>query len=230
MTTFKAMVAASILFFAHVGAVFAQVDRTGTGGGPLSAEKAPNTTAAGQPNPPIRDVSPTSSMPIKRLSRHRYADDVTAVRICSGCIPPSAANGSSAAELAADTRGRSDVDFSAFKRAAEARKQPDLDTFVLASAHRERAESMQEKTNGLWQSWVVSVCDGCGDQKPAKALKVEDWPNRNIPLTTGSLDQKAPPPKVNHGETKRVEVRHHGSLEADLSPGNVDSIRRMPQQ
>lgn len=229
MTTFRAVVTASILFFAQMAAVFGQVDRTGTGGGPLSAEKAPNTTAVGQTKPPIRDIGSTPTIPSKRLPPHRNVHDAITVRICSGCIPSSAATGSSAAGVAAGTQDRSDVDFSAFKRAADDRKQSDLDTFVLASAHRERAESMQEKTNGLWQSWVVSVCDGCGDQKPAKALKVEDWPNRNLPLTTGSVDQKAPPTKVNHTETKRVEVRHHGSLEADLSPDNVDSIRRMPQ-
>jgi hypothetical protein len=40
--------------------------------------------------------------------------------------------------------------------------QKDLNTFDLASAHRERAASMEEKTNGLWQSWLVSVCEGCG--------------------------------------------------------------------
>lgn len=113
--------------------------------------------------------------------------------------------------------------------ATEPQKQSDLDTVALASAHREQAKSVDEKTSGLWQSWVVSVCQGCGDQKPAKALKLEDWPKRNVPLTTGSVDPKAPATKVDHAEAKRVEVRHQGSLEADLSPENVDSIRRMPK-
>lgn len=40
--------------------------------------------------------------------------------------------------------------------------QPDLDTVQLAAAHRERAASHDERTNGLWQSWVVAICKGCG--------------------------------------------------------------------
>jgi hypothetical protein len=35
---------------------------------------------------------------------------------------------------------------------AKPMQQTDLDTFKLAFAHRERAESMREKTNGLWKS------------------------------------------------------------------------------
>ena len=44
-------------------------------------------------------------------------------------------------------------------------EQTDLDTFKLASAHREKAGSMREKTNGLWQSWLVSICEGCGPER-----------------------------------------------------------------
>ncbi len=76
----------------------------------------------------------------------------------------------------------------------------------------------------------MSVCDGCGDQKPAKALKLEDWPVRTVPLTTGSIDHKAAPEKRPHAEAKRAESHTRGTLEADLSPENLGSIRRMPQQ
>jgi hypothetical protein len=81
----------------------------------------------------------------------------------------------------------------------------------------------------LWQSWLVSICDGCGDQKPAKSLKLEDWPNREGPATTGSIDHKYQREMAHH-DAKHVAARSHGSLEADLSPENVDSIRRMPQR
>ena len=123
-----------------------------------------------------------------------------------------------------------DIQLDELRTATEPRQQSDLDTFALASAHRERARSMEEKTDGLWQSWVVSVCKGCGDQKPARALKLEDWPTRDAALTTGSVDRKPSLEKMHSAEAKRTEVHRHGSLEADLSPENVDSIRRMPQE
>ena len=74
--------------------------------------------------PPIRDVSLTSPVPIKRWSRRHSVDDAITVRICNGCISSSAETGISAAGVAVGTQDRSDVDFSAFKRAAEARKVP----------------------------------------------------------------------------------------------------------
>ena len=40
--------------------------------------------------------------------------------------------------------------------------QKDLDTRALASAQRAKADSVTERTNGLWQSWVVAICQGCG--------------------------------------------------------------------
>ncbi len=43
-----------------------------------------------------------------------------------------------------------------------AKAQSDLDTTQLASARRERETSVSERTNGLWQSWVVAICQGCG--------------------------------------------------------------------
>lgn len=40
--------------------------------------------------------------------------------------------------------------------------QADLNTLQLASAQRERADSYEDRTNGLWQSWAVAICQGCG--------------------------------------------------------------------
>lgn len=236
MTAFRAVIATSILCCFLPSSVFAQTDQTGAGGSPLSTEKAPNTTAVGQTKPPSRDASPTSIKPIERVTPRQAADDAITARVCVGCGGESNITGSlpdapaSNAPTPTNSPERRDMRLDELRIATEPKKQSDLDTVALASAHREQAKSVEEKTNGLWQSWLVSVCDGCGDQKPAKALKVEDWPNRSVPMTTGSVDQKAPSAKAHHSEANRAEVHRHASLEADLSPENVDAIRRMPQQ
>ena len=63
----------------------AQIDRTGTGAGPLDAAKAPNTTAVGQTKPPSRAASPTSQMsPGERSAEDKKLDDVEKV-ICASC-------------------------------------------------------------------------------------------------------------------------------------------------
>ena len=231
MTTFRTLIAASILSSLPLGVVFAQADRTGTGGNPLSAEKAPNTTVVGQTRPPSRDASPTSIKPIERVTPRQVADDAITTKVCSGCGGAPTTTGSlPRTSTSVMSPERDNVRLGELRTATEPKKQSDLDTVALASAHRERAESVQEKTNGLWQSWVVSICDGCGDQKPVKSWRYEEWPRREVSLTTRSVDHKPPPEKARHTEAKRAEVRHHGSLEADLSPEKVDAIRRMPQQ
>lgn len=48
------------------------------------------------------------------------------------------------------------------------RQADDLDTVKLASAQRERARSVDERTTGLWQSWLVSICEGCSNLPPAE--------------------------------------------------------------
>ena len=230
MTAFRTLIAASILSSLPMGVVFAQADRTGTGGDPLSTEKAPNTTVLGQTKPPSRDASPTSIKPIEHPTPRQAADDAISQRICKGCAPePSETVPLTVHIPVVAPAEKRDVQLDELQSISPPKQQSDLDTAALASAHREQARSTEEKTNGLWQSWLVSVCEGCGDQKPAKALKLEDWPARNVPLTTGSVDQKVPATQANHAEAKRVSIRHHRSLEADLSPENVDSIRRMPQ-
>lgn len=230
MTTFRTLATASILISITATAGLSQTDQAEPVRGPLSTETAPNITAVGQTKPPSRDASPTAVKPIERLTPRQASDDAITAKVCVGCRAGTA----TAESLSLRIRPSETPETRAGHREApppapEPRRQSDLDTVALASAHRERAESVQEKTNGLWQSWLVSVCDGCGDQKPAKALKLEDWPNRDVPLTTGSVDRKASPEKASHAETKRVEIRRRGSLEADLSPEHVAAIRRMPQ-
>jgi hypothetical protein len=230
MTAPRSLVVISILCWAPAAAVLAQADRTGIGGGPLSTEKAPNTTVVGQTKPPSRDASPTSVKPIERLTPRQAADDKITTRICIGCGPDPSTTGTLAEKPIADrTPAKSDTQLDSLSYAAKPEKQADLDTFALASAHRERAESVQEKTNGLWQSWLVSVCAGCGDQKPARSWRYEEWPIRNGLTTTGAIDRKVPLKAAPPAEVKRTAAHHHGALEADLSPENVGSIRRMPQ-
>lgn len=112
------------------------------------------------------------------------------------------------------------------------KQQDDLDTLRLASAHREQAKSIDEKTNGLFQSWVVSICQGCGvDVKPpARELKAKDFPLRDVPMTTGGIDpgKTAGAPKQAAAPEPRKQPRT--SVAADLSPENVDAIRQMPRQ
>ena len=231
MTKFRTLIAASILSSLPFGAVFAQVDRTGTGGSPLSAEKAPNTTVVGQTKPPSRDASPTSVKPIERVTPRQAANDAIATEVCIGCGSEDTTTGAlPRTSTPASPSERGNVQLDELRTATEPKKQSDLNTIALASAHRERAASVQEKTDGLWQSWVVSICDGCGDQKPARLSRYEEWPRREVSLTTGSVDRKAPSEKVRQTEVKRAESRHHSSLEADLSPEKVDAIRRMLQQ
>ena len=231
MTAIRIVIVASILSSLPLGIVFAQADRTGTEADPLSTEKVPNTTVVGQTKPPSRDASPASVKPIELLTTRQAADDAINQRICRGCAPEPSETGSLTVPIpvVASPEKRA-VQLKELQSAPLPKQQPDLDPVALASAHREEAKSMEEKTNGLWQSWLVSVCDECGNQKPAKALKVEDWPSRDAPATTGSVDQKAPAAQASHTEAKRVEIRHHGSLEADLSPEKLNLIRRMPQQ
>lgn len=227
MTDLRAIPASLVLLVWCAIPLSAQTGVTGTGGDLLSTEKAPNTTAVGRTKPPSRDASPASSKPIERRTSRQAVDDRIGRSICIGCGPDPVTTGALPATMPPQ---KPDVRLDELRAAAEPKKQSDLNTFELASAHRERAESAQEKTNGLWQSWLVSVCEGCGDQKPAKAYRYEDWPNRKAPMTTGSVGTKVAPEKVRHPIRKRAEAPHHGAFEADLSPEHVDSIRRMPQR
>ena len=228
MINIRIPIICSILALFHSGSAFAQTDAANKHPYPLPTEKALNTTTVGQAKPPSRDASPTSVQPVARLTPRQVADDTIAMRVCAGCGGEPTTTGALPTSTPSRPAEKRDLRLDELRTATEPQKQSDLDTVALASAHREQAKSVDDKTSGLWQSWVVSVCEGCGDQKPAKALKLEDWPKRNAPLATGSVDPKAPAAKAGHADAKGVEVRRQSSLEADLSPQNVDQIRRMP--
>ncbi|WP_267356209.1 MULTISPECIES: hypothetical protein [unclassified Methylobacterium] len=237
MTAIRTVIAASLVSTLPIGAALAQTDQTSTGGGALSAEKVANTTAVGQTKPPSRDASPTSVTPIERPTPRQVLDDAISTKICVGCsTEPAPPDPLSLRIRPSVTPERRDRPFDerggqrdAGLTSVAPQQQSDLDTVALASAHRERADSVREKTAGLWQSWLVSVCEGCGDQKPTRALSVEDWPSRYGPATTGSIANKTVSVAA-RPDAKAAAPRPHASLEADLSPDNIGSIRRMPQR
>lgn len=119
-----------------------------------------------------------------------------------------------------------DVQLNELRTAPTPMQVDDLDTMQLASAHRERAASVDEKTNGLWQSWTTSVCEGCGNTPSYQDTVRKDFTNRKglIGLKAEAdprKQQQAAPQKVQPEPPKR-------SLYTDLSNENIDQIRRMP--
>ncbi|TXN01546.1 hypothetical protein FV242_18245 [Methylobacterium sp. WL64] len=231
MSALRAPTVGLVLYMLSIGLVSAQPDTSGTGGGSPSTERVPNIPDVGHTKPSSRDASPTSVKAIERPTSRQAVDDAISAKVCRGCgVDP---NTTGSIPVTASTAGapeRRDIQLDELRTATEPRQQSGLDTFALASAHREQAKSAAEKTDGLWQSWVVSVCKGCGDQKPAKAFKLEDWPNRDVPMITGSVDRNLPLGKARSIEAKRAEIPRRGSLEADLSPGNLASIKGMPRE
>ena len=92
------------------------------------------------------------------------------------------------------------------------RRADNLNTIELASAHRERARSVEEKTSGLWQSWLVSICDGCVSLPPAKQ-HVQAVARRDAELAS-------------RRPSLHTEKR---SAQTDLSNRSLDAIRSMPR-
>ena len=141
--------------------------------------------------------------------------------------------GSSALAQSADNplpdKTSNDTKLNELRAATTPKQVQDLDTIQLASAHRERAASTDEKTNGLWQSWSVSICEGCGNTPPYQDTIRNDFSNRkNIAGLKTEAEavkprQQAAQQKVRPEQTKR-------SLYVNLSTENISQIRRMPER
>lgn len=121
-----------------------------------------------------------------------------------------------------------DTRLNELRTAPEPKQQKDLDTLQLASAHRERSESVQERTNGLWQSWTTSICEGCGGTPSYRKTIQDDFANRkgNAGLSPGA-------PAVSPEQAARRAVppeRYSRQIYTDLSSENIDQIRRMPRR
>lgn len=107
-------------------------------------------------------------------------------------------------------------------------QQSDLDTVTLASAHRERAESMQQRTDGLWQSWLVSVCEGCGEAR--QPFTDRDGANYLRKLRAGQPEQVPSRPRFTYHYPAGGRVPRADNISADLSNENIDQIRRDPNR
>jgi hypothetical protein len=108
-------------------------------------------------------------------------------------------------------------------------QQTDLDTFKIASAHREKAESMREKTNGLWQSWLVSICEGCGPERQPYFKRSPTQVSEKAAPKPAILQNKSnDTPKITAIQPqKRSRIV---TVASDLSDSSIDQIRRAPSQ
>ena len=126
-------------------------------------------------------------------------------------------------------QSNNDATLNELQAAAKPAQQKDLDTFKLASAHRERAESMREKTNGLWQPWLVSICEGCGPER--QPYSTRPWSlvsEKAAPNAVAVQKPTTEAPKA--AAVKPQKSRGATSLLANLSDRDVHQIRRMPRQ
>lgn len=143
--------------------------------------------------------------------------------ILTGLTAPVSAQTTPPARLG---EGRGDLLLNELRSAPRPKPATDIDTLRLASAQRERATSVEERTNGLWQSWLVSICEGCGDTASYRKTVGDDFIKRKglyLARSEGrALRRQA---LLASTRTPRGTGR---SLYADLSPRNIGQIRRMP--
>ena len=146
--------------------------------------------------------------------------------IFSICVLEAALAEPSSNAIIAEPRGNAMLE--ELRTAPRPKKQTDLDTLQLASAQRERSVSVEEKTNGLWQSWLTSVCDGCGDTPSYRNTVADDFANRRSVASrgTGIVAARQAPRRASKDKREGYGRR----LYADLSPEAVGQIRRMPRQ
>ncbi|MEA1833460.1 hypothetical protein U8607_15350 [Methylobacterium durans] len=106
------------------------------------------------------------------------------------------------------------------------KQQPDLDTLKLASAHRERAQSVQERTNGLWQSWLVSICEGCGPSGRPYQDSIRNDMERNTPTF---MQEAAASDRARMRASRALPAQtFNRRIYSDLSTETVAQIRRTP--
>ncbi|WP_162560867.1 hypothetical protein [Methylobacterium durans] len=108
------------------------------------------------------------------------------------------------------------------------KQQTDLDTMQLASAHRERSETVQERTNGLWQSWLVSVCEGCGPKMKPYSETIRNDQERNVPTFTVGETSFDAARLASYRSLPSSEYSRR--IYTDLTTENIDQIRRSPSR
>ncbi|MCJ2005619.1 hypothetical protein [Methylobacterium sp. J-092] len=130
------------------------------------------------------------------------------------------------ADSTSGDKTKDDVLLNELRTAPKPKQVGDLDPVQLASAHRERAASVAEKTNGLWQSWTTSICEGCGSTPPYQDTVRNDFANRK---GLAGLKAGAEPGKQNQSAPRKAQSEPaKQNLYTDLSTENIDQIRRMP--
>ncbi|KAB1073859.1 hypothetical protein [Methylobacterium planeticum] len=122
-----------------------------------------------------------------------------------------------------------DARLNVLRAAPEPKQAKDIDTLQLASAQRVRAASVQEKTEGLWQSWTTSICEGCGDTPSYRKTIEKDFSSRKStagtnPGAVSVASRQQPAPR------EAISEQYGRRLYSDLSPETVGQIRRMPRQ
>lgn len=120
------------------------------------------------------------------------------------------------------------ADLDALAALPKPKQRTDLDTYKLASAHRERAETMQEKTDGLWQSWIVSICEGCGPQMLSYKQRALDAGMKREAATSerpASAEVRSRPVIVQRPTRPKI-----ARIYADLSAEGLDRIRRRTRE
>jgi hypothetical protein len=80
-----AAVVVTVMLAATAAQAQDQPDQTGTGGGPLSTQRAPNTSTVGRTMPPSRDASPATTGAIERRTPQQRRNDEISKGICIGC-------------------------------------------------------------------------------------------------------------------------------------------------
>ena len=126
---------------------------------------------------------------------------------------------------------KSDASLDELRVASAPKQQSDLDTMRIAAAHRERADSVQQKTTGLWQSWLVSICEGCNPNQRRPA-EIDSAADSYIPTykMSGAVTAKTVPTADGSRASQSAGRGRSRTLVSDLSDENVSQIRKMPRQ
>jgi len=128
----------------------------------------------------------------------------------------------------AQAQERGQVVIDELRTSGKHEKPSDLDTLKLASAHREQSASMAEKTDGLWQSWLVSICQGCGaDRHQFSQKDVDEVVARSRSQQANGGGQPAKPRLTYQGRS-RPDAKSRTTSRDDLSTGSIETIRQDP--
>ena len=114
-----------------------------------------------------------------------------------------------------------EADLRALNAAPKPTPQNDLSPETIASAHRERASNEDERTSGLFQSWLVSICQGCGViRQPPYARVKALFGEATVPARPRTAEREPAP-----APARKVVVKVSRD-DADLLPEGLGGIRQ----